>query len=130
MAKFSYLRALVLRLAAVATMLLASAPASAHVTITLGGEYLQATDLGKVTEWDSSGKAVEAEIPDVDGYGYNYFRFEVEIAGPVRVWTSGGFSPYIVIFDGSGMTMTSESASTRDVVLESAGVHYIRTRAR
>ena len=130
MAKFSYLRALLLRLAAFATMLLASAPASAHITITLGGEYLQATDLGKVTDWDSTGKVVEAEIPDVEGYGYNYFRFEVEIAGPVRVWTSGGFSPYIVIFDGSGMTMTSESASTRDVLLESAGVHYIRTRSR
>ncbi len=130
MAKFSYLRAPVLRLAAVATMLLASAPAFAHITITLGGEYLRATDLGKVTEWDSSGKVVEAEIPDVDGWGYNYFRFEVEVAGPVRVWTSGGFSPYIVIFDGSGMTMTSASTSARYVVLDNAGAHYIRTSSR
>ena len=113
--------------AVLAPALLISLPASAH---SLGPNFAQAVDLGTTTDWPAAGMRSEAtHIPDVEGYGANYFRFRVAERGPVLVWTSGGFSPDLQVYDGSTMAIGSEGTSRRAVVLD-PGLHYVRARSR
>ena len=108
-------------------MLLIAMPASAH---SLGPNFAQAVDLGTTTEWPTSGVTSEpTDIPDVDGYGANYFKFRVAERGTVLVWTSGGFSPDLQVFDGSAVSIGTEDDSRRAVVLD-PGLHYVRARSR
>ena len=108
-------------------MLLIAMPALAH---SLGPNFRQAVDLGTTTEWPTSGVTSEpTDIPDVDGYGANYFKFRVAERGTVLVWTSGGLSPWIQVFDHAEMPVGDESTSRREVFLE-AGVNYVRARSR
>ena len=114
-------------LAVLAPALLISTPASAH---SVGPDFAQAVDLGMTAEWDTTGVRSEAaDIPDVEGYGANYFKFRVAERGTVLVWTSGGFSPDLQVFDGSAVSIGSEDSSRRAVVLD-PGLHYVRARSR
>ena len=107
-------------------MLLIAMPALAH---SLGPNFRQAVDLGTTTEWPTTGVTSEpTDIPDVDGYGANYFKFRVAERGTVLVWTSGGLSPRIQVFDHAEMPVGSEDRSRRAVVLD-AGVNYVRARS-
>ena len=107
-------------------MLLIAMPAVAH---SLGPNFRQAVDLGTTTEWPTTGVRSEpTDIPDVDGWGVNYFKFTVAETGTVLVWTSGGFSPYLQVFDHAEMPVGREDRSRRAVVLE-AGVNYVRARS-
>ena len=118
---FNHLRAIT----ALAALLWLAVPASAH---SLGPNFTQAVDLGTTTDWDATGVRSEAaDIPDVEGWGANYFRFRVVEPGPVLVWTSGGFSPRLQVFDGSGVEVGHESSSRREVVVD-AGLHYVRAQ--
>lgn len=108
-------------LAVLAGALLAPAPAFAH---TLASDH----NLGKTTDWPSDGNVQVAEIPDVEGDGENTFRFELVRPGPVRVWTSGGFSPSIAIFDD--ITNLTGWHGSIWFTLESAGTYYVRARSR
>lgn len=121
MAKFSHLRTLLglVGVAAVA-LLLVSSPASAH---TLASDH----NLGKTTDWETTGHTREAEIPDVDGQGENTFRFEVVRRGPVRVWTSGNFRPSIAVFDGIS-NLTGWDDDARYIWLD-PGTSYVRARS-
>ena len=117
---FNHLRAIT----ALAALLWLAMPASAH---SLGPSFTQAVDLGTTTDWDAAGVRSEpADIPDVEGWGANYFRFRVVEPGPVLVWTSGGFSPRLQVFDGSGVEVGHESPNRREVV--DAGLHYVRAQ--
>ena len=104
-------------LAAFVGTLLVPAPASAH---TLASDH----NLGKTTEWPSTGYTQEAEIPDVDGYGENTFRFEVERPGPMSVWTSGNFHPSLAIFDG--LTRLTRWSGDHDFTIQRSGIYYVR----
>ena len=107
-------------------MLLIAMPAVAH---SLGPNFRQAVDLGTTTEWPTTGVRSEpTDIPDVDGWGANYFKFRVAEPGTVLVWTSGGFSPWLQVFDHAEMPVGDESGSRRAVILD-AGVHYVRARS-
>ena len=122
MAKFSHLRTLLglVGVAAVALPLV-SPPASAH---TLASDH----NLGKTTDWETTGHTREAEIPDVDGEGENTFRFVVVRRGPVRVWTSGNFAPYIAVFDGIS-NLTGWDNDVRYIWLD-PGTYYVRASSR
>ena len=114
-------------LAVLAPALLISTPASAH---SVGPDFEQAVDLGMTTDWDTTGVRSEVtDIPDVEGYGANFFKFRVAERGTVLVWTSGGFSPDLQVFDGSAVSIGSEDSSRRAVVLD-PGLHYVRARSR
>lgn len=102
-----------------ATALLVPVPASGHALHT---DY----DLGKTTDWDSTGRTQEAEIPDVEGEGENTFRIDVQRPGPLTVSTSGGnLSPHIAIFEGT-IRLTDWRTSGHHVTLDRAGIHYVR----
>ena len=107
-------------------MLLIAMPALAH---SLGANFRQAVDLGTTTEWSTSGVTSEpTDIPDVDGYGANYFKFRVAESGPVAVWASGGISPLLQVFDHAEMPVSNEGTGRGSFNLLS-GVHYVRARS-
>ena len=65
-------------------------------------------------------------IPDVDGDGENYYRFNVEVTGRVWAWTIGGFRPYLRIFDENGEPLTDWSwRSTRVAEVEPGKNYYV-----
>ena len=112
--------------ATLAGVLLIATQALAHSP---GPNFRQAVDLGATTEWPTTGVRSEpTDIPDVDGYGANYFKLRVAEHGQVLVWTSGGLSPLIQVFDHAEMPVGSEDRSRRAVVLD-AGVNYVRARS-
>ena len=87
-----------------------------------------ATDLGRVTDeenegWTPAGREFVGEFEDVEGTDYEYLRFELEAAGPIRVWTTGGLSPYIRIYD-SDLIRITERGEWHQISVES-GYHYI-----
>ena len=95
-----------------------SAPASADHS------FEHAEYLGKSTDWDLDGKTHVGNIPDVEGDGQNHFRFSVEVAGPIWAWTTGGFSPYLRIFDQNRMPLTRGRTSIV-AELEEPGDYYV-----
>ena len=104
-------------------MLLIAMPALAH---SLGPNFRQAVDLGTTTEWPTTGVTSEpTDVPDVDGWGANYFKFTVAERGTVLVWTSSGFSPSLQVYDHAEMPVGDASRNRRAVILD-AGVHYVR----
>ena len=129
MAKYSHLRTLLglVGVAAVASALLLAMPASAHAP---GPNFTQAVDLGTTTEWGTVGVTSEpTNIPDGDGWRANYFKVRVVARGPLVVWTSGGFSPELQIFDQSEMPIGSQGTSRRVATVD-AGIHYVRAGSR
>ena len=102
-----------------------SAPVFAH------HNFDDAEDLGRTTDWESSGREYVGEIGDArdNGYGYEYLRFEVAVAGSVRVWTSGGISPTFTMLDANRVEVRDWSTSSAWEHLE-AGTHYIVTASR
>ena len=90
-----------------------------------------AEDLGRTTDWESSGREYVGEIGDArdDGYGYEYLKFEVAVAGSVRIWTSGGNSPTFTVLDANRIEVRGWSTSSAWEHLE-AGTHYIVTGSR
>ena len=114
-------------LAVLAGLLLTAVPAYAH---TIGPSFTEAVDLGTTTEWGAAGvTSGVADIPDVEDYGANYFKFRVVERGGVLVWSSGNISPRLQVFGESAAAIGPESQSRREVVLD-AGVHYVRARSR
>ena len=129
MAKFSYLRALpgLVGVAAVLGALLLAMPASAHAP---GPNFTQAVDLGTTTEWGTGGVTSEpTNIPDGDGWLANYFKVRVVARGGLVVWTSGGFSPSLQIYDQSEMPIGSQGTSRRVATVD-AGIYYVRAGSR
>ena len=61
--------------------------------------FSEAIDLGTATEWNAAGREFVGTIEDVEGEDQEYFRFTIEVEGPIRVWTSGGFNPYLRVFN-------------------------------
>ena len=113
--------------AALAGVLLIAASAYAH---TIGPSFTEAVDLGTTTEWGAAGiTSGVADIPDVEDYGANYFKFRVVERGSVLVWSSGNISPRLQVFGESAAAIGPEGQSRREVVLD-AGVHYVRARSR
>ncbi len=111
--------------AAFAGVLLIAAPAYAH---TIGPSFAEAEDLGTTTDWGTEGvTSGVADIPDVEGWGANYFKFRVVERGSVLVWSSGNISPGLQVFGESAMAIGSEGRSS-EVVLD-AGVHYVRAQS-
>ena len=114
-------------LAVLAGVLLIAAPVYAH---TIGPSFTEAVDLGTTTDWGAAGvTSGVADIPAVEGYGANYFKFTVATRGAVLVWSSGNILPRLQVFGESAAAIGSESGNRREVVLD-AGVHYVRARSR
>ena len=130
MAKFSHLCALLCALvggAAFVGALLIAVPASAHAP---GPNFTQAVDLGTTTEWGKTGVTSEpTDIPEGEGWRANYFKVRVVARGPLSVWTSGGFSPELQVFDQSEMPIGEEGSSRRRVSVP-RGIAYVRARSR
>lgn len=130
MAKYSHLRTLLglVGVAAVLGALLLAMPASAHAP---GPNFTQAVDLGTATEWDTGGVTSEpTNIPDGDGWRANYFKVRVTARrNPLIVWTSGGFSPELQVFDQSEMPVGEEGRSRRSVWVD-GGIAFVRARSR
>ena len=61
--------------------------------------FAEAIDLGAATEWEKSGREFVGTIEEREGGDYQYFRFTIEVEGPIRVWMSGGFNPRLRIFN-------------------------------
>lgn len=111
--------------AALAPALLISMPAFADHT------FNDAEDLGRTTGWDRSGMEYVGEIGDArdNGYGYEYLKFEVVVGGTVNVWTSGGLSPLLAVYDANRIEVRGFSTSSVDQHLE-AGTHYVVAASR
>lgn len=83
-----------------AAILLALAAGHSVPAMAANDSFAEAIDLGAATEWGASGTEFVGTIEEREGVDEQYFRFTIEVEGPIRVWTSGGFNPTIRIFNG------------------------------
>ena len=91
-----------------------------------GDSFAEAIDLGTTTDWEASGREFVGTIEDVEGEDEQYLKFNMEVAGPIHVWTTGGFNPYLRIFNAAGTPITDWSQSARYLQsVERAGSYYI-----
>ena len=85
-----------------------------------------AEDLGKTTDWERDGLTRVGNIPDVERQGENYFRFTVEVAGPIVAWTTGGLSPNLRIYDENRISLTyRDTPGARITEIEEPGDYFV-----
>ena len=95
-----------------------------------GDSFAEAIDLGTTTQWEASGREFVGTIEDVEGEDNQYLKFKIEVAGPIRVWTTGGFNPYLRLFDNARIPVTSWSSSERYLHPVEAGDYYVVANSR
>ena len=94
-----------------------------------GDSFAEAIDLGVATEWDATGREFLGTIEDVEGADEQYLKFEIQIAGPIHVWTSGAFNPSLRLFDSAQMPVVTRWRSSHYLHPVDAGVYYIVARS-
>ena len=88
--------------------------------------FEDAIDLGMTTEWeDASGREFVGTIEEREGADEQYFRFRIEVGGPIRVWTSGGFNPSLRVFDTLRNPLIRWSTGERYLNPVDAGTYYV-----
>ena len=86
--------------------------------------FTHATDLGVATEWDATGREFLGTIEDVEGADEQYLKFQIQVEGPILVWTTDAFNPSLRLFDSTQMPVTGWRSS-HYLHPADAGVYYI-----
>lgn len=86
--------------------------------------FTHATDLGVATEWDATGREFLGTIEDVEGADEQYLKFQIQVEGPILVWTTDAFNPSLRLFDSTQMPVTGWGSSHYLHPVD-PGVYYI-----
>lgn len=86
--------------------------------------FTHAIDLGVATEWDATGREFLGTIEDVEGEDEQYLKFQIQVEGPIHVWTTDAFNPSLRLFDSTQMPVTGWRSS-HYLHPADAGVYYI-----